>query len=173
MRVEDPKPEPDPTRTGCLWVGGILGVIAGIVVTLLAVPSILNFLFPSETIGVGESFENDKLELRVREVVFEELEAEPQSNAAYVVRLDIDANSSWSPPYHNFVLVLEDGSEIRAESHGRTPPIEHAPEKAEVPQGESVLELQFSNGDPSLPPPDSLHLEEPPVKFELPAPVTP
>ena len=148
-------------------------MIAGAIVTVLAAPAIIGFFFPTETIAVGETFENDKLTMRVRDVLREELEAEPETNAAYVVRLEVDANSSWSPPYHNFVLVLEDGSEIRAESHGQSPPTEERPTNATVPQGESVLELQFSNGEPSLAPPDALHLEDPPVKFDLPAPVSP
>lgn len=166
--MDDFRREPDPARTGCLWVGGIVGVVVGVVVVFFAVPSILNFLFPSETIAVGTTFENDKLELRIVEVVRGELEKDPGNDAAYVVRLEVNAKSSWSPRYDNFVLVLDDDTEIRAESHGRAPPIEQAPANAAVPQGRSVLELQFSKGEPTLAKPDSLHLEEPPVKFELP-----
>lgn len=145
----------------------------GVLVTFLAVPSILNFLFPGETIAVGETFENDKLELRIVEVVRAELEKDPGNDAAYVVLLEVNAKSSWSPRYDNFVLVLDDDTEIRAASTGRTSSTEHAPSKASVPQGRSVLELQFSNGEPTLARPDSLHLEEPPVKFELPEPTSP
>lgn len=171
--VTDPRPQPDPARTGCLWAGGVLGVIAGIVVTFLAVPSILNFLFPSKTIELGETFENDKLELRIVDVLRDEIEKEPASDAAYVVRIQVEAQSSWSPRFDNFVLVLSDETEIRSQPRLRRAPLERQPTSAEVPQGSSLLELSFSNGEPSLAEPDSLHLEEPAVKFKLPIPVAP
>ena len=171
--VDDARPAPDPARTGCLWIGGIVGVVVGVVVVFFAVPSILNFLFPSETIAVGETFENDKLELKIVEVVRNEIEKEPENDAVYVVRLEVNARSSWSPRYDNFVLVLDDDTEIRAESYGRAAPTERGPANASVPQGRSVLELQFSNGESTRAGPHSLHLEEPPVKFELPEPTGP
>ncbi|MGH2609727.1 MAG: hypothetical protein ACRDHF_11670 [Tepidiformaceae bacterium] len=159
VRIEDPLPEPDPVRTGCLWAGGVLGVIAGVVVTFLAVPSILNFLFPSETIEVGKTFENDKLTMRVESVE----RAEFLDEFGYAVRLWVDARSSWSPSEENFVLVLDDGTEIRAGNPN-----------LRFPQGEVTIRLEFPAGaEPDLAEPDSLHIEEPPVKFELPAPVTP
>ena len=166
--VDDARREPDPARTGCLWVGGIVGVLVGIVFVFFGVPPLLNFLFPSETIEVGETYEDDKLSLRVLSVVRDELEKEPLSDAAYVIRLSVVAASSWSTHYDNFVLVLEDGTEVRSEPLFTRPPLDERPTSAKVPQGNSILELIFSNGEPTLSPPDSLHLEEPPVKFELP-----
>jgi hypothetical protein len=94
------------------------------------------------------------------------------SDAAYLVRLHVTARSSWSPAYDNFVLVLADETEIRARALLRRPDAE-GPARATVPQGESVLELLFANGGPSLAPPDSLQLEEPAVTFALPEAVSP
>lgn len=174
VRVEDPTPEPDPARTGCLWAGGILGVIVGVIVTFLAVPQILNFLFPSETIEVGETFEDSKLTIQVGQVLAEELEIDPGGRPAYVVSLTVEARSTWSAKYAAFVLVLEDDTELHARARSRSHDEPDFPDDLKVPQGTSTLELLFFDVERmTLAPPDSLHLEEPPVKFELPAPVTP
>lgn len=172
--VAEPTPEPDPARTGCLWIGGVLGVIAGIVVTFFAVPSILNFLFPSETIAVGETFQDDKLTMRVEEVVLVELEIDPGGRAAYLVRWEVTARSSWSARYDSFVMVLDDETELPGTTvwvpHGQDKP----PTTFTVPQGTSTLEVAFFDLERiQLPAPDSVHLEEPPVKFKLPEPTSP
>ena len=143
-------------------------MIVGVVVTFLAVPQILNFLFPSETIEVGETFEDGKLAIRVEAVTRGEFLT---GEFGYAVTLAVDAESSWRPPRENFVLVLEDGAEIKASNldAGAT-----SEDRERIPQGESTLTLEFPAGfDAELAVPESLHLEEPPVKFELPAPVTP
>jgi hypothetical protein len=164
VRVEDPTPQPDPARTGCLWVGGILGVIAGVIVTFLAVPSILNFLFPSETIEVGEAFQDDKLSIMVGNVYFK------PNGLGYIVDLSVEAKSTWRPEPRNFVLVLTSGEEIDATSVSI--PGDDS-QRSPIPQGHSVVELGFPlDARAQASAPDSLHLEEPPVKFELP-PVAP
>jgi hypothetical protein len=154
-------------------VGGVLGVAAGIVFVIFGVPPLLNFLFPSETVGVGETYQDDKLTLRVIEVERTEIEREPASDAAYVVRIEVEARSSWSPRFDNFVMVLHDGSEVRGQPALRNPPLDETPASLKVPQGRSMVELRFSQGEQEIAAPKSLHLEEPPIKFELPDPVVP
>ncbi len=167
IRVDDTVPEPDPARTGCLWIGGILGVIVGVIVTFFAVPSILNFFFPSETIAVGETFEDDKLTMRVKSVVRGQFLS---GDYGYALTVAVHAQSSWKPSPQNFVLVLEDRAEIKANYLYTSP---SGSEGGRVPQGQSEVTLEFPAGsDADLADPDSLHLEEPPVKFELPDPVS-
>jgi hypothetical protein len=171
--VEDDAPEPDPLRTGCLWVGGVLGVVAGIAVTFLAAPSILNFFFPAETIAVGESFEDSKLTMTVEGITAGESSTVPAGTPPgpkrmFVVELAVGARSSWNTTYENFVLVLDNGEEQHASDPNRD-----VGGELSVPQGGGSVALAFRFPLDEEGAPDSLHLEEPPVKFELPEPASP
>lgn len=169
--VADTRPEPDPARTGCLWVGGILGVIVGVVIVLFGVPALLNLLFPSETIEVGKTYEDDKLTMRIEAVEIRSSTSTPPYEVL-VVQIAVDAESTWTVSPANFVLVLDDGTELRSTEF--LLPFDQGEQsgaRTRLPQGPSLLYIAFSGRDVAVRQPDSLHLEEPPVKFALKDPV--
>lgn len=165
VRIEEPQ-EDTSGRTGCLTLGAILGIVAGILFVLFGVGPLLDFLFPTETIAVGSTYHDDKLTLKVNEVELLVFPSLPEQRG-FLVRMAVDARSSWNLEESRFVLKLEDGREIDGyASH-------EGGKLGRVPQGASVVELVFVTGRENPPRPEALHISEPAVKFKLPAPTTP
>ena len=159
VRIEEPQ-EDTSGRTGCLVIGAVLGIIAGVLFVLFGVGPLLNFLFPTETIAAGDAYHNDKLTLRVDSIA-----PAADDDSAYVIHLAVDAKSSWNLEESRFVVKFADGREVEANPAGPDGPLNR------VPQGASTLSLTFPAGTAARP--ETLHLSEPPVKFELPEPATP
>ena len=138
-------------------MGGALGVIAGLVFVLFGVPPLLNFLFPGETVEAGETFENDKLTLRIDQV------ARATTEDGVTIVLEVTARSTWSLDEVLFVLETAEGVE---EESARPSIDDHEVER--VPQGRSRLVLTFDLRRAQPPhEPAYLHVSEPNVKFRL------
>ncbi|GAB4323275.1 MAG: hypothetical protein Kow0010_04570 [Dehalococcoidia bacterium] len=163
--------EPDtgePAGRGCLIAGGILGVIAGVVLGLLGLPPLLNALFSGDPVAFDETFDGDG-----RVISILSLEQGPDvlqglpggETAGVAIRLSVTARRTWEVEPRFFQLELTTGGRwIDA-----APPVDTLPETSlHFPLGESrELLLQFP-----IPPgregaPKYLHLSDPNIKFEL------
>ncbi len=171
--VEATRPAPDPARTGCLWAGGILGVIGGIVFVFFGVPPLLNFLFPSETIAIGETYADDKLTMRIEGVSPAVYPFEAES-WGFTVLLSIEAKTSWSLKDVQFILETDTGEEFESRT-----PIVKGGQVNEIPRGATSLLLLFVTEpspqayESSAKRAVSLHVSDPNVEFELQEPARP
>ena len=166
-RLEKPETG-EPAGRGCLIVGGILGVVAGVVLGLLGLPPLLNALFSGEPVGFDETYEGNG-----RVITILSLERGPDvlrglpggETAGVAIRLSVTARRTWEVEPRFFQLELTTGGRwVDA-----APPVDALPETSlDFPLGESrELLLQFPippgrEGDPKY-----LHLSDPNIKFEL------
>lgn len=152
-RVDIETKEEDPGRSGCLWLGGILGVIAGVLFTFFVLPPLLDWAFQPERIGVGEEFAHEGLVLRVTSV--ERLDEQ------WHITIDATVRKTWHAGIDDFVLRYDSGTERPALAEGSTPP-------SSIALGDSgTLTFAFpfvtDGAEPEL-----LKLDDPQVEFALP-----
>jgi len=168
----EPGAEPeDPARRGCLWIGGVLGVIAGVIVAFFAMPPLLDLLFPPEHVAVGETFDHEGRVVTVRELrALDATPADPEGSQRWRVIVDLTAARSWTLKFDTFQLRLESGDELKTNAiETRDLPV-NGGEGVRLPLGEPTLvTLHFiaPNADDL---PEQLILDDPQVQFDLPPP---
>lgn len=166
-RLEEPTPD-EPAGRGCLIAGGILGVVAGIVLGLLGLPPLLNALFSGEPIGFDDTYEGNG-----RVISILSLEQGPDvlrglpggETAGVAIRLEVTARRTWEVDPRFFQLELTSGGRwIDAAA-----PVEAIPETSlEFVVGQTrELLLQFPVPPGREGEPKYLHLSDPNVKFGL------
>jgi hypothetical protein len=117
VRIEEPQ-EDTSGRTGCLTIGAVLGIVAGTLFVLFGAGPLLNFLFPTDTIPVGESYHDDKLTMRVTRIASMDTDVDPGRHQGYLVEWDVEAKSSWWP--HDACRGTDGGQELRGSSMDRS-----------------------------------------------------
>ncbi|MGE5595691.1 MAG: hypothetical protein ACM3S1_06590 [Hyphomicrobiales bacterium] len=163
-RVEADTREPDPGRTGCLWVGGVLGVVAGVLFTFFLLPSILDWAFPPEHVAVGETFAHEGHVVTVRELSQGDASRDPAGSRRWRVLVELTANRSWKLGLDTFELRLEDGTEVPVTGIEGG---DFVADDLRLPLGEpELVTLVFVAPNDS--PPEKLLLDEPQAEFALP-----
>lgn len=155
-------------RGGCLAMGAVLGIIFGIMVGLYALPPILKSIYGEKVVAVGEVYETEGRTIRVTEVTAgrDPLEEATGDVITVVVRTTgWPTNEPRPGRYRLEVETVDDWVNPLGQPANAPPPADLAPGEQEVilrfpiPAGLTVETVRA---------PD-LHLEDPLVKFELPA----
>jgi hypothetical protein len=144
-------------RSGCLMLGAVLGIIAGIMFALYGLPPILRAIYGEETVAVGEAYEKDAKLLVVESV--------ERFDDVFVVTMAARTNKTWKPE--------ADG--IRLEISTQDEWLELLPPGADQPGtslefvlGETrTLVLRFAAPARIDARPLALHLADPRLRFEL------
>jgi hypothetical protein len=173
VRRPVPEREPEDTsgRTGCIAMGGILGVIAGALFVFFGLPPLLDAFFGPADIAAGHAYSAEAKSITVESVAESPgFRAEPPPGPRmYVVSLRVRTNVSWHPALKDFELELQGGGS----SISALPPSPDVPSTdLTVTLGqERVLILRFpvSSADHA---PRALRLRDPNLRFLLP-PVSP
>lgn len=104
----DPSAGRDRPRAGCLALGAVLGILAGLMVALYVLPPILNAIYGEKAVRAGESGEGGGHTFTVRSFAAGSdsfCAGEPGCPAASVqLRLDVVAGSSWTPAADDFAI---------------------------------------------------------------------
>ncbi|HMO54290.1 MAG TPA: hypothetical protein PJ994_07285 [Tepidiformaceae bacterium] len=158
-RVVLEKAEEKQDRTGRLAIGAILGVVAGIMIGIYALPPILRGFYGETTVEANTTYEGDGRTIRV--VGWEVIAEDPFDVR---VTVDIRSNKSWDISLADWTLEVEGIKEWQraasAESNGQPG---HA-----IPLAEDVrLSLQFlvEGSGTEIPTMEALHLANPRLKF--------
>jgi hypothetical protein len=173
-RIDGTTQEKDAGRSGCLWLGGVLGVVAGVLFAFFAMPPLLDVLFPPEHVAVGETFDHEGRVVTVRELrAIDVTLVDPAGAQRWRVIVELTAERSWTLEFDTFQLRLDSGDEVKTaafETKDLTP--EGSNDGLRLPLGEpALITLQFIAPDDS--PPAKLILDEPQVEFDLPPPSQP
>lgn len=173
LKTED---ESTKGRGGCLALGGVLGVIFGIMFALYGLPPILKHYYGEKNVAVGAVYEKDGRTLQVVSVTagFDPLTVgtETAGSAAKAVIVVTVRSTGWpenEPRQGRYRLEVADVHDwlnplpaIEAEVQ-RVPPLAAGEQEVwlrfAMPEGLSAQSVR----------PVELHLEEPRVKFQLPA----
>lgn len=158
----------EPAGRGCLVAGAILGIAAGVILGLLALPPLLSSLFSGEPIPFDQTYEGDG---RVIAIVSMEhgpdvLRGLPDGQTAgTAIRLAVTSRKSWEIEPRFFQLELFTGGRwIDAAA-----PVDTIPETSlhfEIGQTRELL-LQFPIPPKREGEPRYLHLSDPNIKFLL------
>lgn len=163
-RVVLEKPDEKQDRTGCLAVGAILGIVAGIMIGMYALPPILKGIYGEKEVAAGLRYEGDARTFQV--VSTEVIPDEDGGPSRVIVLMDVRSNRSWDATLADWTLEVEHLEDwqraVSATSNGEPGFI--------VPLAKDVhLELIFEveppiEGDMVL---EAIHLANPRLRFEL------
>ncbi|MGD9934228.1 MAG: hypothetical protein AB7T37_10990 [Dehalococcoidia bacterium] len=159
-KIEAPPPPVDPSLSRRFWIGGaVLGVLAGVVFVVFAVPPIFDHYFGVADIELGQTYRSDGIALTVEEVstefVVDRLEVA-------VVLLVEDPEARWCPHPTSIRAELSSGFRVLPESSD--PPLS-APCVPGALTGPVTLTFSFprvTEGDPHI-----LHIDDPRVRLYL------
>lgn len=121
IRLEQPGDDDRKGRTGCIAMGAVLGVLAGVMVALYALPPILNSLYGEKAVAPGASRTVDGIEFRVISFTVgpdehcEGLPACPPASIQLSMAVTAAADEGWTPDPEDF-LVEVDGVETWIEA---------------------------------------------------------
>jgi hypothetical protein len=152
------EPATDPSIRRIYWLGGAaVGVVAGALLALFAIPPLFDRYFNTADIALGDAYERDGVRLRVAEVA-----AIPENTPArFEVRVEILEPGDWCPKPSDFRLEL-DGNVSLA-------PTAFAPPLTCGEQGLAATSLliAFSAAGHGADDPRILHVDELRVRFHL------
>lgn len=167
-RVNEPAPDTSG-RTGCIAVGAVFGIIAGALFTFFALPPILHHFFGEANIAAGATYEGDAKVIRVTDLSIGSPPPGTEVSAPRVafVSLTVRTNKTWSPVPSDFRLELSNGDRVKANNPARGVTDSALDFDLGV---ERTLTLMFDLPGKFEVVPRYLHIGDPPVRFELPAP---
>jgi hypothetical protein len=157
-RLQTGQPGGSEGRSGCLMLGALLGVIAGIMVGLYALPPILKSIYGVESVARFDTYSGNGKHIRVLAVQSPPTSA--VSPDSIVVTLSVAADERWETSAEKWRLELADGERLE----GLIVAPEPAVFEAGVP-GQLVLRFPLLPGHEPVP--EYLHLGGPRVRFEL------
>lgn len=159
-KIEAPPPPVDPLVRKRWWVGGaILGVIAGVLFAVLAVPPIFDHYFGIADIGLGHTYRDGGMSFTVSNV------ATVESGDRRLVTVDLevgDRDAEWCPTRSTMRLELDGGFRVQPESS--EPPLTD-PCVAGALTGTVQMVFSFpvtATGEPHI-----LHIDDPKVRLWL------
>lgn len=166
-RLDAPEPT-DPQRAGCLWLGAILGVIAGVFVTFMVMPHVLDWAFQPAKVSVGETFAHDGRVTTIRGVTTSTtLPSDAAGARRWLVTLELTGNRSWTIAPDTFKLRLESGEELKAAAIDDPGLPQTGDGGVRLPLGDPVtITLHYAAPDDSRP--EKLLLRDPQAEFDLP-----
>lgn len=156
-RLELPGEDERGNRSGCLMLGAVLGIIAGIMFALYGLPPILRAIYGEETVSAGEAYAKDAKLLVVESV--------ERVDDVLVVTLMARSNKTWEPEADGIKLEVSTQDEWLE----LLPPEAGEPETSlEFALGEArTLVLRFPAPARIDARPIALHLADPRLRFEL------
>ncbi|MEO8539010.1 MAG: hypothetical protein ABI577_04655 [bacterium] len=173
-RIEQPSEE-TKKRNGCLMWGAILGILAGIMVGVYALPPILRHYYGEAHVAADEFYSGDGKAIRIEKLG---QASEPLGEAAAGMRredffasITVVTNASWSPRPTDFSLQFKG---VKHWEQAADAKVNGQPLTEIVPGGETTVELHFvvelpSDAFPELEA-EALHLSDPRVRFAIAAP---
>ncbi len=145
----------DPGRRRILVLGAVLGVIAGALIALFAIPPVFDRYFGVADVELGTAYRDGGLEVRV-----ERVETVAAASGAPVVRISlkvVDRAASWCPASDRLLLEVAGGVKV-----GRLVAVS-VPKCDNVAMSESVV-LEFPAAGAT---PEVLHSEALDARFHL------
>jgi hypothetical protein len=151
------QPEEQGNRSGCLFLGAILGVIVGIMFALYGLPPILRAIYGEESVAAGRTYDKDAKSLTVGSV--------ERLDDAFVVTMAATTNKTWQ--------LEPDGIKLEITTQDEwlelLPPDPARPDTSlDFVRGEArTLVLRFPAPARVDTRPVALHFADPRVRFEL------
>lgn len=159
-KVEAPPPPVDPLVRKRWWVGGaILGVIAGVLVAVLAVPPIFDHYFGIADIGLGQTYRHGGISFTVQNVSI------TAAGGRRVMHVDLevgDRAGEWCPTRSALRLELEGG--FRAQPESTQPPLAEPCVPGALT---GAVQLVFSFPETAVGEPHILQIDDPKVRLWL------
>jgi|GEM_PF-5809251 len=173
-RVDTEQKVEDPGRRGCLWLGAILGIIAGVLFAFFAMPPLLAWLFPPEHIAVGETLDHEGRMATVRELrPLASASVDPEGSQRWRVIVEVRADRTWVLDNETFQLRLDSGDEVPTAAFDHDGKAQTTEKGLRLPLGEPILlTLTFVVPDGQAQP-EKLILDDPQAEFDLPPPSQP
>lgn len=81
------EPDDHGNRTGCLFLGAVLGIIVGIMFALYGLPPILRAIYGEESVAAGETYDKDARVIAVQSV--------ERTDGTFVVTMAATTNKTW------------------------------------------------------------------------------
>jgi hypothetical protein len=166
VEAEDAEaPEERSARRGCMFVGGILGVVAGVLLAFFVVPPLMNHYFGTADIPLGKEYRGDGRVLRVVDATRVPGAGGEPYPGVFEVRLEVQSNKTWTGVgAGTFKLELSTGEQLKAlEADSDRPETSF-----DFPLGERrTLVLRFPGTERRDARPETLHVSDPRVRFHL------
>lgn len=163
-RLDVKDPAETAGRTGCLALGAVLGIAAGVVVALFIMPRVFDHYFGVSDIFIGETYDNDG-----KVITLESLKRIPDAEGReypgqFEAVLHITARKAWPLAPSDWELELTTGARLDAIA-----PDPAVPDSSlDLPLGdERRVVLRFPGTDRRDAVPEVLHLGLPKVRFHL------
>ena len=159
--IEQPQPETPPSIRRFYWYGGAaLGVLAGALLALFAIPPLFDRYFGVADVALGHEYHGDVAELAVLSA---EAELDPAGRPdRFIIVLDVRRADSWCPAATDFRLELEGNVSLGGAT---IDPLPECGGEASAPTGPMTVAFDArGHGANAM---HILHLAEPEVRFWL------
>gem|GEM_PF-1484866 len=168
-RIEQPSAE-QAKRSGCLIWGAVLGVLAGIMVGMYALPPILKHYYGEKVVAAGEAYEGGGKQIRIASFT---QASDPVGEAAPGMRredfyavLSVLAEKGWEAKLDQFTLEFKELDDWQEATDVEGGTLRFEPGQPMEVTIHFAVEYDAEE-TPSLTP-EAVHLSEPRVKFEVP-----
>jgi hypothetical protein len=113
-RLDQPDPQEVAARSGCLWLGGILGVVMGAVVAFAVMPRVFDHYFGTADIFLGETYRGDAKAITLVSIERIPAAAGQPPPGWFEAVFVVTSNKTWAPEPSAFALQLEGAGDVRA-----------------------------------------------------------
>ena len=149
-------------RTGCLVIGGLLGIIAGALFAFFGLPPLINHFFAEEHVAAGQTYSSGGRTIHA--VGFS------QTPSATIIDLEMTVNTTWDPQPKNFTVQYSSGGSW-TKATGIVDAATGEQLNFDVAHlGKPTTVRVFFPPEPGRGTPRYLHLGDPHIQLELPPP---